>query len=83
MNEIDWYKNAASILKSELTRRNISYKELASLLNVKTNTNETEASIRSKLSRGTFKFSFFLQCAYVIKLDNFRLDNLIIKKESK
>ncbi|WP_428412358.1 DUF6471 domain-containing protein [Legionella sp.] len=38
---------------------------------------ETKASIVNKLSRGTFQFAFFLQCAAVIGIENVRIAELI------
>lgn len=57
-----WEDEAAAILKAELVRRDVSYKALANRLH-EIGVRETEGSIRNKLSRGTFKFVFVLQCA--------------------
>lgn len=73
---MDWNKVASGILKAELKRRNITYEQLVTLLNT-INVHETHASILSKMSRGAFQFSFFLQCAAAIGMTNLRLDDLI------
>jgi Domain of unknown function (DUF6471) len=62
---IDWGDKAKRILKSELIKRAVSNVELALLLNA-VGVEETKASIDSKISRGTFSASFFLQCLSVI-----------------
>lgn len=72
----DWNKLAASILKAELKRKSMTYEDLALLLE-KIGVKETQASILNKLSRGTFQFAFFLQCAAVINLRVLQIDELI------
>jgi hypothetical protein len=62
---VDWGDKAKRILKSELIKRAVSNAELAVLLNA-VGVEETKASIDSKISRGTFSASFFLQCLSVI-----------------
>jgi hypothetical protein len=54
-----WEERAKRFLKAELKRADVSYKELAERLE-KHGVKETEASIASKLSRGTFAATFFL-----------------------
>jgi hypothetical protein len=61
MSSIDWNKEARRVLKYELAIRQIGYKELLNKLTL-IGVNETERSIASKISRGTFSFAFFLQC---------------------
>ncbi|MEZ4884128.1 MAG: DUF6471 domain-containing protein [Chitinophagales bacterium] len=59
------------LLKSELVKRGITTTDLVILLN-NVGLNETKSSIASKISRGTFSATFFLQCLDVIgcsKLD--------------
>jgi len=73
---IDWNKLASSILKAELKRRDIGYEKLISLLE-KIGVQETHSSILNKMSRGTFQFGFFLQCAAAIGMKNLRLEDLV------
>jgi hypothetical protein len=63
--EIDFVAAARRILKSVLREREITYAELAAKLAAK-GIAETETSIAQKLRRGTFQFSFFLQCMSAI-----------------
>ena len=60
---VDWKKEARRVLKLEMAIRQISQKELIRRLDLmdKENT-ETERSIASKISRGTFSAAFFLKC---------------------
>ena len=62
---INWNDKSKRLLKSELVKRGISNSDLALLLKEIGET-ETKASIDSKISRGSFSASFFLQCLSVI-----------------
>jgi hypothetical protein len=56
-----WKLEARRILRGELARRGVGYKQLAILLE-RIGIAETERSIANKLARGAFSFAFFLQC---------------------
>jgi hypothetical protein len=58
----DWNKEARRILKSELARRDLTYKQLLKQLHEAGMAEETERSIVNKVSRGTFSFAFFIMC---------------------
>lgn len=75
MMESNWNTLAANILKAELKRRGITYDQLHEKLLI-LGINETTNSIKVKVSRGTFQFAFFLQCAAAIGIKNLRLDEL-------
>jgi hypothetical protein len=62
------------LLKSELIKRGISNSDLVFLLNEQ-GLNETQSSITSKISRGTFSATFFLQCLSVIGCNKFELED--------
>ncbi len=62
------------LLKSELVKRGISTSDLVILLGQK-GINETQSSITSKISRGTFSATFFLQCLSVIGCTKLELEN--------
>ena len=66
-------ERAKGILKSELARRNISYKELAERLTAM-GFQDSEANIANKLSRGTFTAAFFIQVMDAIGCRTLRLD---------
>ncbi len=63
--EVNWKSEIKQLLKSELVRRKITHEQLVDYLG-NIGVTETKASIDSKLSRGTFSASFFLQCLYAI-----------------
>jgi hypothetical protein len=60
-----WNNKVKRILKSELVKRGLSTENLTVLLN-ENGCTETKSSVDSKISRGTFSASFFMQCLYVI-----------------
>jgi len=62
------------LLKSELVKRGISIPKLIVLLN-KEGLSETKSSISSKINRGTFSATFFLQCLLVIGCRKFEIEN--------
>jgi hypothetical protein len=62
---MDWNEKAKRLLKSELIKRGVTNSDLVLLLK-EIDIEETKASIDSKISRGTFSASFFLQCFSVI-----------------
>ncbi len=62
------------LLKSELVKRGITSSNLVSLLNEQ-GLNETQSSITSKISRGTFSATFFLQCLSVIGCTKFEIED--------
>ena len=61
----EWNNKVKRMLKSELVKRGLSTEHLTHLLNANGFT-ETKSSVDSKISRGTFSASFFMQCLYVI-----------------
>ncbi len=62
------------LLKSELVKRGISTSDLVHLLNDQ-GLNETQSSVTSKISRGTFSATFFLQCLSVIGCTKFEIED--------
>lgn len=66
---------AARFLKAELKRADVTYAELARRLEAH-GLKETEASITSKLARGTFAATFFLACLAALEMEGMRLEDL-------
>jgi len=73
MSEDNWNKQAKNILKASLKRKNLTYQNLAKELD-SIGIEENQNSIATKLSRGSFSFSFFLQCMCVLKINKIELD---------
>ena len=64
---------AKRILKAELRRRDIKYRELAEMLTERGVT-ESERNLQNKISRGRFSTSFFLLCMDTIGASQLQLD---------
>jgi hypothetical protein len=69
----DWPEEAKALLKAELKRRSVGYRQLAELLTAM-GSPETERNIANKISRGGFTAAFFLQCLKAIGCTVLRLD---------
>lgn len=70
----DWAQRAKRILKAEMQRRGVSYKDLADLLRERgAGAAANEANIRNQINRGTFSAAFFIECclamgSYLVRL---------------
>ena len=62
-----------NILKAELKRRGLSYRDLAEKLG-EAGIQETERNMANKIARGTFTAAFFVQCLTAIGATTVRLD---------
>jgi hypothetical protein len=72
--EKDWSERVKRLLKAELTRRDISYRELAERLDA-IGVKETERNISNKISRGGFTAAFFFQVMEAINVKTIHLDD--------
>jgi hypothetical protein len=71
-NETEWQSRVKGLIKAELKRRNLGYKELTEKLK-ELGVNETERNIANKISRGGFSAVFFVQCLEAIDVKELRL----------
>lgn len=74
MTDIDWTARAKNLLKAELKRRGVSYRELAEKLTAM-GIPESERNIANKISRGGFTGAFMLQCLAAVGATTIRLDD--------
>ena len=74
MPDKEWTDRVKGILKAELKRRNVSYKELAERLEA-LGVQETERNINNKISRGGFTAVFLIQSLIAIGCTTLRLDD--------
>jgi hypothetical protein len=74
MPDIDWAERAKGLLKAELKRRNVGYRELAEKLTA-IGIPETERNIANKISRGGFTAAFFIQCLSAVGCTTLRLED--------
>ncbi len=73
MADIDWTARAKNLLKAELKRKGVSYRELAEKLTAM-GIPESERNIANKISRGGFTAAFLLQCLEAVGARDLRLD---------
>ena len=73
-DERDWTAHVKGLLKAELKRRNVSYRDLAEKLGA-LGIHETERNIANKISRGGFTAAFFVQCLFAVGCHTLRLED--------
>jgi hypothetical protein len=71
--EKEWADRMRRFIKAELKRAGVTYAELARRLNDHGLEGETEASVNSKLVRGTFSATFLLAVLAVLELEGLTL----------
>lgn len=74
MKDRDWPELVKAMLKAELKRRNVGYRELAEKLG-EMGIQETERNLANKISRGGFTAAFFVQCLVAIGCSLLRLED--------
>jgi len=72
----DWNDGAARLLKAEIARAGITLAKLAQRLR-RMGLEETEASVKNKLYRGTFSMAFFMQCMQALERETVDLDGVM------
>ncbi len=75
MKQDQWAEHAKGLLKAELKKRNVSYRDLAERLTAM-GIPESERNIANKISRGGFTAAFLLQCLRAIGCDDVRIDHM-------
>lgn len=63
--EDPWVNLVKGILRSEMTRRQVTYDQLAERLKA-IGVDDTPVNLRNKVARGGFSASFFVQCLKAI-----------------
>jgi hypothetical protein len=59
--EDDWAEDVKRLLRAEMTRRGVSYEDLAERLTA-IGIRDTPVNLRNKVSRGRFAATFLVQC---------------------
>jgi len=72
--DTQWQDRVKGLLKAELKRRNVSYRELAEKLTAM-GVPETERNLANKISRGSYTAVFFIQCLVAIGCSTLRLED--------
>jgi hypothetical protein len=71
----EYETRAKNLLKGELKRRGVGYRELAEKLTAM-GAPETERNLANKISRGGFTAAFFVQCLSAIGCTTLRLEDV-------
>jgi hypothetical protein len=69
----EWTVKAKNLLKGELKRRGVTYRQLAEKLEAM-GAHETERNLNNKISRGGFTAGFLVLCLEAIGARELRLD---------
>ena len=69
----EWQERAKSLLKAELKRKNVGYRELAERL-AALGVHDSERNIANKISRGGFNAVFLVQCLKAIEVTSLSLE---------
>lgn len=69
----EWTLKAKNLLKGELKRRGVTYRQLAERLETM-GVHETERNLNNKISRGGFTAGFLILCLEAIGAKELRLD---------
>lgn len=70
----EWQDRVKALLKSELKRKNVGYRELAERL-AAMGVHDSERNIANKISRGGFTAVFLIQCLDAIGSPSLRLSD--------
>ena len=70
--DTQWQDRVKGLLKAELKRRNVGYRDLAEKLTAM-GVPETERNLANKISRGSYTAVFFVQCLDAIGCHTLRL----------
>jgi hypothetical protein len=68
----DWKREARKVLRVQLDLKDVTYKGLSRAL-LSVGVDEEPKALANKIARGTFSFSFFLQCMRALDIDVVRL----------
>jgi len=82
MNTEKWNKILSRVLKSELTKRDLSYEDLRKKL-AAIGVNEKTVNINNKIGRGTFSAIFLFQCLRAIGAKTVQLDEAFFEQVEK
>lgn len=77
-----WNQHAKHLLQAEMRKRGVGYKQLARLLEDGTRT-DSEASLMTRINRGTFSFAFFLEAMRVMGAESVDISHIRIDVASR
>src|SRR5689334_13846327 len=71
----EWAEHAKGVLKAELKRRNMTYRDLAERLTA-AGSPENERNLNNKIARGSFTAAFLIQCLRMVGCESVDLSHL-------
>lgn len=71
-SEAEWAEETKRLLRAEMTRRGITYDDLADKL-AEVGITDTSVNLRNKVARGKFTASFLIQCLTAMGARSLRL----------
>lgn len=74
MKDRDWTLHIKGLLKAELKRRHVGYRELAEKLHT-LGIKDSERNIANKIARGSFTAIFLIQCLTAIDCHTLHLEH--------
>lgn len=72
--EDDWADDVKRLLRAEMTRRGVTYDQLAAKL-AAIGVNDSAVNIRNKVARGKFTAAFLIQCLTAIGARSLRISD--------
>ena len=73
-NEAEWADDVKRLLRSEMTRRGVTYEELSTRL-AAIGVSDTPVNLRNKVARGRFSAMFLIQCLDALGARTIRLSD--------
>lgn len=80
-----WNAYAKGLLRGEMERHDVSYKELALLMGERSGTNESPTALITRINRGTFTLAFFLEAVVAMgtkTIDLSHIDRARLRRSS-
>lgn len=78
-----WNKEAKQLLKAEMARRGVSYKELALLMGAESGDDESPTALITRVNRGTFTMAFFLEAVVAMGTKTIDLSHIELAKQRR
>lgn len=72
--EAEWAEDVKRLLRAEMTRRGVTYEELAGKL-AAIGVTDTAVNLRNKVARGRFSAVFLAQCLVAIGVQLLRIED--------
>ena len=79
---VSWEKIPSIILKTELAKRNLNYKQFLEKFNKVIDSKMTYNDLKSRISRGSFSTIFFLQCLKAMEVKTLFLDEVFFEEKT-